>query len=150
MKSRHRAREVAFQILYRYDVSLQSTGTQPPTGMALADELQKHFAHFQVPEGLREFAAELVVGTLTHMPRLDEVLERHAQNWKISRMSVVDRSLLRMSLYEMLHFADIPPSVTIDEAVELAKQFGTADSSSFINGILDSAQKEKTAQSAAL
>ena len=143
MKSRHYAREVALQILYRYDLNQQSgNGIPIPTGNALAADLTKHFEHFQVPEVVRQFSAELVAGTLTQSASLDERLEKYAVNWKISRMALIDRNLLRMATYEILNFPDIPPSVTIDEAVELAKQFGTADTSAFVNGILDNLRKD--------
>src|SRR4051812_48091323 len=127
MKSRHRAREVAFQILYRLDLELHSSGAALPTGEALVSELTHHFDHFKVPDDLREFAASLVIGTVTTVRELDEILERHATTWKISRMAAVDRNLLRMALYELRHFPDIPPSVTLDEAIELSKQFGEQD-----------------------
>ena len=142
MKSRHRAREVAFQILYRIDLELQSSGTTAPSGEALLGELVHHFNHFKVPEELREFAASLVVGTIRTLPELDETLEKHAAKWKISRMAAVDRNLLRMALYEMRHFPDIPPSVTMDEAVELSKQFGEKETPAFVNGILDAIARE--------
>ena len=138
MKSRHRAREIALQILYQYDLEVHSSGQLPPQGQALVGSLVHHFEHFQVPEGLREFISQLVVGTLQEVTKLDEVLEKHASHWKVARMSSVDRSLLRMIAYEMLHIKDVPHSVLIDEAVELAKQFGTSESPAFINGILDS------------
>ena len=144
MKSRHRAREVALQILYGYDVSIRTQGVTPPTGIALAEDLKRHFEHFQVQPQLREFSAELVAGTLREMERLDLLLEKHAVNWKITRMGLIDRNLLRMAMYELLHFADIPSSVTIDEAVELAKAFGTAETPAFINGILDSVKPDRT------
>ncbi len=137
MNSRHRAREVALQILYRYDVALQAKQSVPPIGAELARDLEHHFNHFVVPEPLREFSAQLVAGTLAEMKQLDELLERHASNWKVARMGLVDRNLLRMSAYELLHFPDTPPSVVIDEAIELGKQFGTSDTPSFVNGILD-------------
>jgi N utilization substance protein B len=140
--SRHHAREIALQILYRYDVnSSAKEGTTPPTGLALVEDLKKHFEHFQVSEGVREFAAELVAGTLQNAVELDQEIEKYASNWKISRMALIDRNLLRMSMFEMTRFKDIPASVTIDEAVELAKQFGTADTSAFVNAILDSFRK---------
>lgn len=142
MKSRHRAREVAFQILYRFDLELHSSGTSAPTGETLISELVHHFDHFKVPDELREFACTLVVGTLKTLPELDEAIEKHAAKWKVSRMAMVDRNLLRMALYELRHFPDIPPSVTLDEAVELSKQFGTQDTPAFINGILDAILKE--------
>lgn len=148
MKSRHRARELALQILYRYDLSKTSTGTLPPAGKALVDDLDRHFEHFQTPLPLREFAAELVAGTLREQNTIDQTIEKHAANWKIGRMGFIDRNLIRMAIYEMSHFRDIPASVTINEAIELAKQFGTAESSSFINGILDSVRigREREAQ----
>jgi N utilization substance protein B len=130
---RHRAREIALQILYRFDES----NTPIPQGIALAKEIESHFEHFQAPEAVRGFAAELVAGTLTQRSDLDSQIEKKASNWKMQRMSSVDRNLLRMSLYEMGNFPDIPVSVTLDEAVELAKQFGTAESPSFVNGLLD-------------
>lgn len=136
MNARHRAREVALQILYRYDTA-STQGVAPPRDLALADDLTRHFDHFKVPENLRKFAAELVAGTLAQMSLLDSLLEKHAKNWKISRMSSIDRTLLRMASYEMLHFPDVPVSVTIDEAIELGKQFGTSETSGFVNGILD-------------
>lgn len=144
--SRHHAREIALQILYRYDVNATTKEPAPaPTGLALADDLKKHFEHFQVSDGVREFAAELVAGTLQNTGELDLEIEKYANNWKISRMALIDRNLLRMSIFEMTRFKDIPASVTIDEAVELAKQFGTADTSGFVNAILDSFRKTRQA-----
>jgi N utilization substance protein B len=137
MKPRHVAREVALQILYRFDVNHQNNGAEIPTGIPLSRELQNHFEHFQVPQNAREFTSQLVVGTVSELKSLDELLEKHASHWKVSRMPLIDRNLLRMATYELLHFPEIPTSVTLDEAIELAKQFGTADSSAFINGVLD-------------
>ncbi len=145
MKPRHQAREVALQILYRYDVAAAG-GIQPPQGKDLADDLVRHFEHFKVPQELRGFAAQLVSGTLIQLPVLDATVEKHASNWKVSRMNVIDRSLLRMAAYEMLHLPETPETVTIDEAIELAKQFGNADSPSFANGILDAIKKAKPAK----
>lgn len=137
MKSRHRAREIALQILYQYDLSAHSTGQPFLQGQALVHDLAHHYEHFKVSEGLREFVGQLVAGTLHQVKELDELLEKHASHWKVARMSSVDRSLLRMAVYEMTQLKETPSTVVIDEAVELAKQFGTSDSPSFINGILD-------------
>lgn len=142
MKSRHRAREIALQILYHYDLAVHSSGQKPPEGQGLVADLRYHFDHFGIAENLREFASQLVAGTLSQIPDLDRVLEKHASNWKVPRMSSVDRSLLRMAIYEMLHLPEVPHSVVIDEAVELAKQFGTEDTPSFINGVLDSVKTQ--------
>lgn len=148
--SRHHAREIALQILYRYDLNASGmkNGEESapiPSGITLAEDLKKHFEHFQVTEGVREFAAELVVGTLKNAAELDLEIEKYANNWKIARMALIDRNLLRMALFEMSRFKDIPAAITIDEAVELAKQFGTADTSSFVNAILDSYRKTSLA-----
>jgi N utilization substance protein B len=136
MKSRHRAREIALQMLYQYDS--QAPGLTRPQGSKLSADLVYHFDHFNIPEGLREFISQLVAGTLQEMGTLDGLLEKHASNWKVARMSSVDRSVLRMAIYEMIHIKETPHTVVIDEAIELAKGFGTSESPSFINGILDS------------
>ncbi len=143
MSTRHRAREIALQILYRYDVSAQAGGMDAPRDTKLIEDLNGHFEHFQTPENIRSFTAELVSGTLRDRAALDEMLEKHAANWRVSRMGLIDRNLLRMATYEMLHFPDIPATVTIDEAIELSKQFGTQESPSFINGILDAIKTER-------
>ncbi len=126
---RHRAREAALQILYRYDLT-HTTDADPK-------DLTSHFDHFQVVEAQREFAAHLVAGTLKERQAIDLKIEAQSANWKVSRMAIIDRNLLRMALYELMNFKDIPRSVTIDEAVELGKQFGTAETPAFVNGILD-------------
>ena len=140
MKSRHRAREIALQILYQYDLSQQTQGKITPQNQDLVNELVNYYNHFKIAEELREFIGQLVVGTLKETPALDAILEKHTTHWKISRMSAVDRSLLRMAVYEMTHMGETPRTVVIDEAVELAKQFGTAETPAFINGILDQVQ----------
>ena len=146
--TRRIARETALQILYRFDVPVASAGTPTekpaataPEGAALSSALARHFEHFQVSPPAREFAAELVAGTLRFLTEIDASLEKHAQNWKLGRMSAIDRNLLRMASFELTHLTDIPAKVTIDEAVELAKAFGTADSASFVNGVLDAIRK---------
>ncbi len=143
MQNRHRAREIALQILYRYDVAQNGTPrVEPPTGGALATELSQHFDHFTISPDLRDFAAQLVAGTLLGQIELDGLLERHAANWKVARMSLVDRSLLRMAAFELKAMPETPASVVIDEAIELAKQFGTSDTPAFVNGILDAIKGE--------
>ncbi len=134
MKSRRMAREVALQILYSFD--RKGTEFDPA-------QLKSHFEHFKVPESLQAFAQDLVMGTLKSIGQIDPILEKHATNWKVSRMPSVDRSLLRMAIYEMLNYPDIDAEVTINEAIELAKEFGTEESPPFINGILDSVKKNR-------
>jgi N utilization substance protein B len=88
-------------------------------------------------EDVRLFANELVEGVKSHLEEIDGLLAAHSTNWKISRMAAVDKNILRIAAYELVHRADIPVKVTINEAVEIAKRFGTAESGAFVNGILD-------------
>jgi N utilization substance protein B len=137
MKSRHRSREIALQILYQYDLNSAAKSQATPSPKELIEHLKYHYDHFAVPEPLREFIGQIVAGTLNHLTEIDSLLEKQAAHWKVARMGSVDRSLLRMAAYEMLYLKETPTSVVIDEAVELAKQFGTSDTPAFINGILD-------------
>ncbi|OFZ21961.1 MAG: transcription antitermination factor NusB [Bdellovibrionales bacterium GWB1_55_8] len=144
---RHLAREIALQFLYRHDMEKQSDGVLSSSATAgfdsvLARALQDHFEHFQVPADVREFSAQLVAGTLKELAELDVLIEKHASNWKMARMALVDRNLLRLSAYELLRFPETAASIVIDEAIELAKEFGTSDSPAFINGILDALQRQ--------
>ena len=132
--TRHHAREVALQLLYRYDVA--NLGAQTSQS-ALAQEIATHFDHFKVAQELREFVAQLVAGSLLGITELDGLIEKHAANWKLGRMGYVDRSILRMAAYELQNFPETASSIVINEAVELAKQFGTNESAGFVNGILD-------------
>jgi len=143
MSTRHHAREVALQILYRQDLATHALPIAVSlTAIDIAKELTHHFEHFQVAPGSREFIGQLVAGTLLKRQEIDPLIEKHASNWKVGRMGFVDRSLLRMAVYELMSFPDTPPSVVIDEAIELSKQFGTAETPAFVNGILDSIKNE--------
>ena len=84
------------------------------------------------------FFSELVTGVMKEQPRIDAVIERFSSNWKMSRMSCVDRNILRIAVYELLYCPDIPAKVSINEAIDIGKKFGAEESDSFINGILDS------------
>jgi len=126
---RRKAREHALQILFQLDIRKEK-----PTATAL-----KHFwAEYEPDEEVRNFAEEIVKGTFKHLTKINEHIHQCAKNWSLDRMSVVDRNVLRMAVYEILYRMDIPTSVTINEAIEIAKKFGTDDSGAFVNGILDS------------
>ncbi len=84
-----------------------------------------------------KFAEPLIRGTLAHRPEIDEKIKQYAQNWDLHRMAVVDRNVLRLAIYEMMHRTDIPPVVSINEAVDIAKKYSTDESGRFVNGILD-------------
>jgi N utilization substance protein B len=91
---------------------------------------------------IREFADPLIRGTMEHRDEADEVIRKHAKNWELHRIAAVDRNVLRLAIYEMLHREDIPPVVSINEAVDIAKKFSTQDSGKFVNGILDKVKGE--------
>jgi transcription antitermination protein NusB len=131
MSRRSRARQVALQVLYQDD--LNSPG-DPAIGETLIAKRLR-------PEELRDFARSLITGVRQNRPELDGLLEATAEHWALRRMAATDRNILRLAAYELLH-TDTPPRVAIDEAVELAKRFGTANSSQFVNGILDRVMHE--------
>ena len=93
---------------------------------------------------IRDFALNLVEGVLRHRPETDERISRYAENYELNRLAVVDRNILRLAIYEMLHRMDIPPVVSINEAIEIAKRFGSEESSRFVNGILDRVKLDLT------
>jgi N utilization substance protein B len=96
----------------------------------------------KAPEKARTLVEETVRGVLEHRDEIDAMITRYAENWAIGRMSSVDRNIIRLGVYEMLHRPDIPPVVSINEAVDLAKYFNTSESGRFVNGILDRIRKE--------
>ena len=91
---------------------------------------------------MRLFAEPLIRGVIEHRNAIDEQIKHHAKNWELHRMAAVDRNVLRLAIYEMLHREDIPPVVSINEAVDIAKKFSTEDSGKFVNGILDKIKGE--------
>jgi transcription antitermination protein NusB len=132
MTRRSRARQVAFQVLYQDDMN-------PRSNPAVADELIAK--RLRVDE-LVSFCRELVSGVRRHCREMDELIEQAAENWSLKRMAATDRNVLRLGAYELLH-TETPDRVAIDEAVELAKRFGSAQSAQFVNGILDKLMHEK-------
>ena len=126
MGSRHQARERALQILFQYDI-------HGKPGVWL-DEFWKPLK--DDPE-TKAFAERIVQGVLDHKAEVDALIGQYAKNWTISRMQVVDRNILRMGTYELLWMDEIPAKVTVNEAIELARDFGDDEASKFVNGILD-------------
>ncbi|MGZ4779053.1 MAG: transcription antitermination factor NusB [Thermoanaerobaculia bacterium] len=127
MGARRKARELALQMLFQHDLS----GNAPDTIVTTFEDLQKS------KPNTREFAVKIFRGTVDNISSIDDMIQQQADNWRLSRMAVVDRNIIRMSVYEFLHETDTPKLVIIDEAIEIAKKFGTQKSSQFINGILD-------------
>ena len=105
---------------------------------ASLEMLENFCSNFDPSEKLRPFFLKLVKGVLESQSELDKLIERFSKNWKISRMSCVDRNVMRIAVYELLYCEDIPPKVSINEAVDVGKKFGTEESGAFINGIMDS------------
>lgn len=135
MGKRRRSREIALQFLYQYDSQRET---------CLEDsEIKQQINLFwsaknaSVNEDVREFATVLITGSCENMEGIDRIINKYSKHWRLSRMPTIDRNILRMAIYELAYLRNIPPPVTINEAVELAKKFGTEESGSFINGILD-------------
>ncbi len=132
MRRRRKSREFALQALYQLNITKQDA-------TSLLAQFQKHF----LPDGeADEFFKRLVLGVLDHYEEFDRLIKKYSENWSLDRINVIDRNILRMALFELLYCQDIPPKVTINEAVDLAKRYGSEDSGSFINGILDRIQNE--------
>lgn len=127
--SRRLARETALQVLFQRDL------TKEP--LVIAEEVQKWAKEFVVPEPSKDFAQELVEGTIEHLEQIDQTIAAYAQDWTINRMAKVDRNVMRLAAYEILFRSDIPGRVSLNEAIELAKRFGGEESAKFVNGILD-------------
>ncbi len=134
MGKRRKARELALQALFQIDFYR----TKNPESLNYFWQEQK------VSGEVLDFARKLVEGVCRRREEIDQLIEEHSENWKLSRMSRVDRNILRMAVLELLEMEDIPCKVTIDEAIELGKKYGTSDSGAFINGILDQILKRLT------
>jgi transcription antitermination protein NusB len=125
--SRRKSRELAVQILYQVEMS----GYKPD------EALQLHLNNFSPPDEYRAFAEMLVRGTCEHSREIDGLIGKTATNWSLTRITPVDRCILRAAVFEIVHCTDIPYKVTLNEAIELGKKFGTEKSGAFINGVLD-------------
>jgi transcription antitermination protein NusB len=132
MGHRRLARECALQMLYEMDVGKHST----------EEILRSYWQMNDHPSIVREFADELFSGTMQRLKEVDKVIQKHAKNWRLIRMAVVDRNVLRLAVYEFLSDATTPDTVVINEALEIAKKFSTNESAQFVNGILDSVKNE--------
>ncbi len=128
MGKRHQARELALQVLFHMEFNQGDPG----------ECFDLVSGSFGTSRGSPDFSRQLVLGVWGQKEQLDALLRKASEHWRLERMSMVDRNVLRIALYEVLFLKDIPPKVSIDEAVELGKKFGTEESGAFINGILDS------------
>lgn len=133
MGRRRKAREVALQFLYQLDLQ----GEDDP-----APHVEEFWARHPVDEATRAFADRLVRGVKQNQVKVDELITQYTEHWDLERMAVVDRNILRLAVWELLAGEETPAKVAINEAIEIAKKFGTTESSRFINGILDRIYKE--------
>ena len=133
MGARRKARECALQMMFQYDMAETPV---PDVFTTYWGELA------DAPEDVRDFANKLVEGALAHLTEIDERIRLRTEHWRIPRMAVVDRNLLRLAVYEFLYEPDTPKTVAINEALEIARRFSTHEATQFINGILDAIKRD--------
>jgi transcription antitermination protein NusB len=136
MGIRRKGRELALQALYQIEI----------TGDASAAAVDLFLSHFEGSAQAKEFARRLVSGVVSQRPDIDRLIEKCTENWKLMRIAKVDLLILRMAAYELIFCPDIPLNVSLDEAIEMGKRFGTGDSGSFINGVLDQLAHSESAK----
>ena len=135
MGTRRRARELALQLLYQSEL----TDAEP-------EEMQAEFEEWRsAGASVREFADKLLRGTLARRDEIDQELGRQTTHWRLERLAAVDRNILRLAMYELIFETETPHAVVIDEAIEIAKKYGTKDSGRFVNGVLDGFVKRRAA-----
>jgi N utilization substance protein B len=139
MASRRKSRILAFQALYAWDAS--SMGFDELLSFAWLGE----DTTASTDEELKTFASLIISGTIENISAVDAAITKHLEHWSIERLKKVDLAILRVSVYSLLYQADIPAQITIDEAIEIAKEYGSEDSYRFINGVLDAVWKERDA-----
>ena len=134
MTLRRKSREFALQMLFQWDMTRQKPA-----------QIEKTFwRSARAAESTRKFANQLFEGAVAQATAIDKLVEKHAKNWRLDRLAAIDRSILRLAIFE-LRSGDAPPKVALDEALELAKKFSSAESGPFLNGILDAILKAKEA-----
>lgn len=132
MGKRRRSRESALQVLYQLDITKQDA----------IRALAQWKECFSLNQEQDEFVERIVLGVLKRCQEIDRLIEQYSEHWRFDRMTVIDRNILRMAAFELLYCEEIPPKVTLNEAIDLGKRYGSEDSGSFINGILDRIQNE--------
>lgn len=144
MSPRRKGRELATQALYQCD--LGASGADDALSLFRPDEYGSEDGE-AVTQAAAErafaYAQTLVRGTLSHLEEIDDLIRSQAEHWRLERMPAVDRNILRLAIYEFLYETDVPKLVVVDEAIELAKKFGSKDSGRFVNGLLDGLLKKR-------
>jgi transcription antitermination protein NusB len=132
LRKRRKSRECALQVLFQLNITKQEA-------VKALSQFQEHFSSDGEAD---EFLKRLVLGVLEHRQELDRLIEQYSENWRLDRINIIERNILRMALFELLYCEEIPPKVSINEAIDLGKRYGSGDSGGFINGILDRIQNE--------
>lgn len=134
--TRRKGRELALQALYQIEI----------TGDPSAGAVDLFLQHFEGTSATKEFARRLVSGVVSQGAEIDRIIEQSTENWRLARLAKVDLVILRMATYELIFCPDIPTTVSLDEAIEIGKRFGSADSATFINGVLDQVAQSAKSQ----
>jgi len=138
MRKRTLSREIALKVLYADEITKEG----------FEEALRKYWQNTgEKEESVRDFAEFLVLGVASKKDELDSVISKYADNWELDRMATIDRNILRIASFELLHSNQVPPKVAINEAIEMAKKFGDKDSGKFVNGILDKISKSDERES---
>jgi N utilization substance protein B len=138
MGKRRDGREAAIQYLYQLDLNGRDVTAEAQDFW----RLQKGEEGEELDARTRAYAEQLVAGVAAHLPAVDALIEKYAANYKLERIAAVDRNIIRLAIYEMFHCDDVPPVVAINEAIEIAKRFGSEESGKFVNGLLDKVRGE--------
>ena len=141
MRKRSLARDWALKILYQADIAHRPIDRAVESFFADHENVENLEDLTDKEPQIEEFCKRLVFGVHEHLAGIDEKISEYATNWQLKRMAIIDRNILRLGVVELQHTLDIPPKVTINEAVELAKKYGDLESSKFVNGILDNIHK---------
>ncbi|MDI6763937.1 MAG: transcription antitermination factor NusB [Thermodesulfobacteriota bacterium] len=132
MGKRRRSREFALQVLYQLEITKQGA-------LQAMVQLRENFSPGEEED---EFTKRIVLGVMEHRQEIDRLIEERSENWRLDRMTIIDRNILRIAIFELLYCSEVPPKVTLNEAIDLGKRYGSEESGSFINGILDRIQNE--------
>lgn len=140
MGIRRKSREMALQFLFGHD--FREVGNDPDV---ISAEFERYCGCFKTADKSLDYARQLITGVRISLAEIDALIRKHSHHWRLERMSLIDRNILRIAIYEMKFVADVPTRVAINEALEIAKQYSIPESISFINGILDAVETESAA-----
>lgn len=142
MGKRRLSREIALQFLYSCEAAKNFSDPAINDFIDYMSQVHRINPDEAIDRSIIDFAEKLIIGILDHIDEIDAVIKKYAANWDFSRITMIDRNILRIASYEIMYLNDIPSVVSIDEAVDIAKKYSTPDSGKFVNGILDKVKEE--------